>query len=290
MFVIAGITGQTGAAAAAALLDQGQPVRAIVRDPGRAGAWAARGVELVAGDVADAASLATAMRGAQGAYILAPPVPHHPDPVAAYEAVARATREAARATGLERLVFLSSEGAHLPHGTGPILGLHRAEAVLAGAAPRLTFLRATYFQENWRSVFGLAAAQGIMPTMLAPLDRRRAMVSTLDIGRTAAALLTQASPPAVVELSGPDDYSAGDAAAAMGAALGRTVTPVQPPREAWEDILRQAGLGAAYARLLAQMYDGINAGHVRFSGEGEARRGTVSLAQAIAAWREARAA
>uniref|UniRef100_UPI001F19403C NmrA family protein n=1 Tax=Falsiroseomonas oryziterrae TaxID=2911368 RepID=UPI001F19403C len=208
----------------------------------------------------------------------------HPDPVAYYAEVATAAREAARAAGLGRLVLLSSEGAHLAAGTGPILGLHRAEAVLADAAPHVTRLRPSYFQENWRSVFGIAAAQGILPTMLAALDARRPMVATADIGRVAAELLADPSAPALVELAGPAEYSARDAAAAMAKALGRDVVPVQPPRAAWEGILREAGLGDAYARLIAEMYDGINSGHIRFSGAGEQRRGRVTLEETVAAW------
>jgi uncharacterized protein YbjT (DUF2867 family) len=61
MYVIAGITGNTGAAAAEALLARGKSVRAIVRDESRAAAWAARDVELQRADLADAESLAQAL-------------------------------------------------------------------------------------------------------------------------------------------------------------------------------------------------------------------------------------
>ncbi|MBV9078342.1 MAG: NmrA family NAD(P)-binding protein [Methylobacteriaceae bacterium] len=290
MFVIAGITGQTGAAAAEALLARGQRVRAPVRDLGRAAPWAARGVELVQSDVADAERLAAVLDGAEGAYMLAPPDLAHPDPVGSYAATARAVAAASRKAGLARLVFLSSEGAHLPSGTGPIRGLHEAEAILAGAVPTLTFLRATFFQENWRPVFGLAAEQGILPTMLDPLDRPRTMVATRDIGRVAAELLLETAPPAIVELSGPEPYSANDVAQAVGRALGRQVAAVQPPREAWVATLQAAGLGEAYATLIAEMYDGINAGHVRFSGQAEARSGTTGLSDTLAGWTAAKAA
>ena len=282
MFVVAGITGNTGAAAARALLEAGQPVRAIVRDPGRVRGW--DDVDLVQADTDDANSLARAFAGARGAYMLVPPKLQHPEPVASYETVARAVREAAQAAGLERLVFLSSESAHLPGGNGPIAGLHRAEAILAGVVPHLTFLRASFFHENWQAVFPLAREQGIMPTMLADLERARPMVATEDIGRTAAALLLSPAPPAVVELGGPRDYSARDAAAAMGAVLGREVAPVQPPREAWVSILEGAGLGAAYARLVAEMYDGINSGHVTFEGVADQRRGARTLQETFAGW------
>ncbi len=284
MLALIGITGQTGAVAADALLAQGHRLSALVRDPARAAARAAQGVRLEQGEARDAEALRRAFDGAEAAYVMIPPAPAHPDPVGFYVEVATAARQAARAVGLARLVLLSSEGAHLAAGTGPILGLRRAEEILADAAPRVTRLRPAYFQENWRSVFDLAATQGILPTMLADLDARHPMVATADIGRTAAALLADAAAPPLVELEGPERYSARDAARAIGAALGRDVAPVQPPRAAWEGILEEAGLGAAYARLLAEMYDGINSGHVDFSGQGEQRRGRDSLAGTVAAW------
>ncbi len=284
MLALIGITGQTGSTAAATLLRQGQSLRALVRDPARAAGWARRGVQLQAGDAADAEALRRTFNGTEAAYVMIPSAPEHPDPVGFYAEVAAAAREAARATGLDRLVLLSSEGAHLPSGTGPILGLRRAEAILADAAPRVKRLRPSYFQENWRDVVGLAAAQGMMPTMLADLDAPRPMVATADIGRVVAELLADPAAPALVELAGPADYSARDVASAIGGALGREVGLVQPPRAAWEGILREAGLGEAYARLIAEMYDGINTGHIRFSGEGEMRRGQITLAETAAAW------
>jgi uncharacterized protein YbjT (DUF2867 family) len=290
MFALIGITGQTGSAVAAALLEQNHRLRALVRDPDRAAAWARQGVQLQPGTATDPEALRRTFDGAEAAYVMIPPAPAHPDPVGYYAEVAKAARDAARAAGLGRLVLLSSEAAHLPAGTGPILGLHHAEAVLADAAPHVTRLRPSYFQENWRSVFHLAAAQGILPTMLADLDARRPMVATADIGASAAELLTDPKAPALVELAGPADYSARDAAAAMAKALGREVAPVQPPRTAWEGILREAGLGEGYARLIAEMYDGINSGHIRFSGQGEQRRGAARLEETVAGWTRPRSA
>jgi len=284
MFVVAGVTGQTGRAAAEKLLAEGRPVRALVRDRAKAAIWGSKGAELYEADLRDAGALRAALEGAEGAYLLAPPEVTHPEPLARYVEVAEAVRSAARASGLPKLVFLSSEGAHLPAGTGPIIGLHRAEEVLKDAAERTIFLRATYFQENWQAVFGLAAAQGMLPTMLAEIDAKRPMVSTLDIGETAAELLTAADAPAVVELVGPEPYSSRDVADAMAAALGRPVAPVQPPRDEWVSILVGAGVGEAYAKLIAEMYDAINSGHVRFSGRGQSRAGRVRLRDTIRGW------
>lgn len=281
MFLVTGSTGQTGAAVVRTLLAAGVPVRALVRDAARARSLADRGVALVEGDVASAADLARAMDGATGAYVLAPPNYQSSGLFARAEAIARAARTAAEETGLARLVFLSSEGAHLPEGTGVIASLHGAERALAGVRTRLTILRATYFQENWAAVAAVAAAQGILPGMLTDLDRPQRMVATADIGRVAAELLLADEAPALVELAGPEDYTPRAVAAAFAAALGRPVEPVVPPREAWEGILREAGLGEEAARLLAAMYDGINAGRVRFSGDVPLTRGRVGIAETV---------
>jgi uncharacterized protein YbjT (DUF2867 family) len=168
-----------------------------------------------------------------------PPQGAHPDPIAYAGEVARAVRGAAREAGLDRLVLLSSEGAYLPSGTGPIRGLHAAEGILADAAARVTFLRGANFQENWLSVFGVAREQGILPTFLVNEDRPRSTVATADIGRTAADLLQDGDAPSVVELTGPRDLSVRDVASIVGATLGRTVNPVHPPCEAWAGILMQ---------------------------------------------------
>lgn len=285
MFLVTGITGQTGAAAARTLLDAGHAVRALVRSPEKARAWAARGVSLVAGDVTSADDLARAMEGVAGAYVLAPPDYAASGFVERAGRIARATRAAAEATGLPRLVFLSSEGAHLPEGTGVIASLHAAEQALSGVRTRLTLLRATYFQENFAPVLGLAAAQGVLPTMLADLDRPQRMVATADIGRVAAELLTVEDAPALVELAGPEDPTPRAVAAAFASALGREVVPVVPPREAWEGILREAGLGEEGARLLAAMYDGINAGRVRVSGDVPLARGRIGIGETVRGWR-----
>jgi uncharacterized protein YbjT (DUF2867 family) len=283
MLVIAGITGHIGAELARILLAEGRQVRALVRDPARIAPQP--GLELFAADLTDEAALRRAFAGAEAAWLLAPPAPQHPDLVGQAIAIATAVRAAARAAGLRRLVFLSSEAAHLPEGNGPIRQLHVAEAMLADAAPEVSFLRASYFAENWAGVFAAAREQGVLPTFLADPAAKRSMIATRDIARTAAGLLTEAGrPPRVVELSSATLFSAEDAAAAAAAVLGRPVRVVQPPRDAWQGILEGAGLGAAYAALLVEMNDGINSGLVRFEGKGRQVTGPTTLEQVFRGW------
>ena len=66
--LVTGATGFIGGRLVEALLDRGDRVRALVRDPSRAEGLAERGVELVPGDVTEPGSLRRAVRGADGVH------------------------------------------------------------------------------------------------------------------------------------------------------------------------------------------------------------------------------
>lgn len=280
MYVIMGATGQTGGAALEALKRQGRAVRAVSRDPARA---AALGVEVVRGDTSDAASLAAAFAGAGAAYVmLAPPV-EAGDVFVETRAAAHSIAAAVRAAAVPHVVALSSAGAHLADGNGIVRTLHDFEAALAGAAPSLVFLRAGDFMENWGAMLPVAREAGVLPSAKLPLEAKGETVSALDVGRTAAALLLEPRPGTrIVNLAGPADYSAVDAAAILTKLLGKQVTAVPSPRADMVAGLRAAGIGASYAAALADLYEAVNAGRMGFPpGSGEMRRGAVTLEEAL---------
>ncbi len=63
--LVTGATGKVGYAIASALLDRGEQVRAVVRDPKRAATILPAGVEPIQGDATDADSLAAAVEGCE---------------------------------------------------------------------------------------------------------------------------------------------------------------------------------------------------------------------------------
>ena len=73
MYVVFGANGHTGSVVADTLIEHGNRVRAVARDPTKLEALRAKGAEVVAADVLDVASVANALRGAEGAYLLIPP-------------------------------------------------------------------------------------------------------------------------------------------------------------------------------------------------------------------------
>jgi dihydroflavonol-4-reductase len=63
--LVTGATGKVGHAIASALLERGDSVRALVRDPGRAASVLPAGIEPVRGDVTDTGSLSAAVEGCE---------------------------------------------------------------------------------------------------------------------------------------------------------------------------------------------------------------------------------
>lgn len=280
MYVVLGANGRAGSETAHALIESGKPLRVVLRRPEQAEKWTKLGADAAIGSIEDVPSLAAALRGAAGAFLLCPP-PVSGDPYRRAEELGRALAEAVRQAGLPKVVALSSVGAQHQTGTGVIATLNRLERNLDGAAPSTTFLRPGYFVETWGEVAPAASAEGVLPSFLEP-SQKIPMVSTIDVGRTAARLLTDDfSGKRVVELRGPQDWSANDVAAAFSGVLGRPVETAFVPPEARASVLAQEGVPPEVANALLGMYDGLASGRVEHEEGAEQRRGSVPLADAV---------
>lgn len=282
MFVVAGVTGNTGSVVAQTLLDRKQPVRVIVRTADKGAAWKARGAEVAVASLDDAQALTRAFEGAAGAYLLVPPNYTATSYLDDRKKVADALARAVKASGLGHVVFLSSIGAHLPGETGPIRVVRYGEQQLGAVAKNITILRPASFLDNWVPVMGAAKAQGILPSFLAP-DRKIPMTSTLDIGRIAAEqLIAGGQGRKVLELSGPEDYSPNDIAAALGKILKRNVTVQHAPLSAVVPTFKSFGFSDDAARLFEEMYRGFEQGAINYEKTGTTHvRGHVTATEAL---------
>jgi uncharacterized protein YbjT (DUF2867 family) len=277
MFAVAGVSGHTGKVVAETLLAQKKPVRVIVRDAAKGEEWTKRGADVAVADLGNADALASALRGATGAYLLIPPLMSSTSARADNARKVAAMAKAVEASGVKHVVFLSSIASQHDAGTGPILSTHDAEVALSKSRADVTFLRAPYFMENLAG--GLYALdKGELPTFL-ELDKPFPMIATQDIGTTAAKLLLEGGHgKSVVELHGPREYSQKDVAAALSKITGKTVTATHGPEEAMVPALTAAGLNAHWAGPYKEMIHGMNTGHVAFEG-GKARtaKGTTEV-------------
>ncbi|HEX2574652.1 MAG TPA: NmrA family NAD(P)-binding protein [Polyangia bacterium] len=281
MYVVAGVTGNTGSVVASELLARGAAVRVIVRSESKGASWKARGAEVAVASVEDAEALARALDGAQGAYLLLPPDASATDFIASRKRLAQTLAQAVERAQIPHVVFLSSIAAHLPGGTGPIESVHHGERILGALKGRTTFLRAAYFLDNWAAVLPVAEKDGALPSFV-PADLRIPMVSTRDIGRTAArALLAPPERTQVIELAGPEDVRPADIAAQLGRLFGREVKVQAYPPQAAATAFTSFGFSSHMAQLYAEMYEAIAAGRCVFERPAQVTRDEIPLGDAL---------
>jgi uncharacterized protein YbjT (DUF2867 family) len=186
MITVMGASGNTGGRISDGLLEQREEIRALGRSAGKLARLESSGAEVVIGDAADAAFLTGAFRGADAVYTLLPPDPQSPDLRKKWDQQGEAIVKAIRDSGVRYVVFLSSVGADLPKGTGPIAGLHAQEDRLRKLPDvNALILRPASFFENFYATLGLIKHQAINGGAVAP-DLRLPMIATRDIADVAA--------------------------------------------------------------------------------------------------------
>lgn len=266
MITIMGATGHTGRKIAEGLLATGLPVRALGRDPSRLAPLAALGAEVAVGDTSDPAFLADAFRGADAAYTLLPTDRAAVDYPARQDAEGEAIAAAVRASGIRRVVALSSLGTDRETGTGLILGLRRQEGRLrAIAGLDVHILRPVSFFENFVDQLETIRHAGMVADSVAA-DLAIPMVATRDVAAAAIAALTRRDWRGVTiqELIGPRDLSYREATRILGGALGRPDLPyVQLPYDEMAAVLTRSGLSASFAGQYVEMTRAFNAGIVQ---------------------------
>lgn len=264
LYVVLGASGHVGEVAAGRLLEGGKKVRAVARHPERLAALAKRGAEVAGGSIDDDAFLRRALEGARAAFVLLPPN-LSPGIRAWQDRTAARLGDALEAARVPYAVTLSSIGAQLPAGNGPIAGLHALEQRLdrvPGLSP--LHLRPGFFFENHLPWVGMIRGLGMVGSALRA-DLPIAQIATRDIGEVAARRLLALDWKGrlVQELQGARALTMADAAAILGKAIGKPdLRYVQFP---YPDALKgmvQVGLPEEMAALYVEMSRGFNEGHV----------------------------
>lgn len=265
LVAVTGATGHVGRALSRQLRARGVAVRAIARSAERLRDLAGQGAEARAGSVDDVAFLARAFEGAAAVFAMVPPDYSTPDHRAYQRRIGDSIATAIEKAKVPRAVSLSSLGAELDGGTGPIAGLHDLEKRLeAVRGLHVQHLRPAYFMENHLYGVGLIKAQGIYGSPI-KADRAMAMIATRDIGAAAAEILAKPSftGRSFRELLGPRDCTMREATRILGQSIGRPdLAYVEFPYEDARKALVQMGLSADVARLFVEMYEGMNSGRI----------------------------
>lgn len=264
MFLVAGVSGNTGSKVADLLLAKGEEVRVIVRDEAKGAAWKAKGCDVAVGSLQDVDFVSRSFEGIASAYLLLPPQMGADDPIAAGKKVIDGYVEAlSQNDHLETIAFLSSLGAQYDKlNMGIVDTLSYAESKLLNVNVQFFFLRAAYFYENWLQSLPVMQKDGVLHAFLResfPIP----MVSTTDIAHAAVeALLDPTKPWDVLQVAGPQEYNSFDVAAAFGKALGKPVKVVTLPTEEIVPMMTGMGLKPKAAEAYRDLYDAMHMGRV----------------------------
>jgi uncharacterized protein YbjT (DUF2867 family) len=235
MILVTGATGNVGREVVARLLAAGVPVRGAARRP----VGLPAGVDAVAADLTEPATLPAALAGVRAAFLF--PVPGCGPAFAA----------AARDAGVGRIVVLSS--AEIVDGTATqpdhVTGFHAAiERAVEASGPAWTFVRSAAFAGN---VLQWAGQLRSGDTVSAPYPQASfAPIHEADVAAVVTRALTaDGHAGARYRVTGPAALTQAEQLAVIGTVLGRELRFVEvPPQVARERMLQ---------RLPAPIVDGL---------------------------------
>lgn len=239
VILVVGATGTVGSEVVKLLVDGGQRVRMLVRDPAKAAKFG-DAVEIVKGDLAKPETLTHAFAGADKAFVLCPPVPE-------LEMLETNAFEAGKRAGVEQIVNLSNFGAGSFETT--IWQWHGAsEKRLRASGVAWTILRPTRFMSNTPYTWDSIKEQGTLFESTG--DSKMTLIDPRDIAAvTVKVLTTPGHEGKIYELTASEALSGAEIAQKIAAAIGKPVKFVDAPA----DIARKALLKSGFPELVADM-------------------------------------
>jgi uncharacterized protein YbjT (DUF2867 family) len=255
-------TSNIGRALTARLLDAGERITVLSRDPKKVDEVHRRGARVLEGSYEDPALLAEALQGAEALFWLTPP-PARPDYYAWAVQCAKQAATSAKQAGVRRAVVLSSAGAHSGPGTGPVGPAREMENEFEAALPAVVSLRPGIFMENFLQSVDMIAKAGQMFLPI-PLGKRWPLVATTDIAAKAAAWLLDRSWTGHhrVGVHGPQDLSAEEAASIISAELGKPVKCVETTPDQARGALKGMGMPDFLVDIILEMYGAYRDGRM----------------------------
>ena len=225
--LVVGASGALGRPTIKALLAHGIAVRGVCRHPEAAADLAAAGAEIVAGDLADRASIERALAGTTRVLAAANGLLGRGRwrSEAVDDAGHRDLIDAARAAGVERFVYTSASMAAPDHPIDFARTKYSIEQALAQSALTYAILRPTAFMEHHVHTFnGLNVLTKGKAQLVGPGTKRRNFVAASDVAQIAVrALLDEPLPFRRLDIGGPDHATNIEVAALYARAAGKAL-------------------------------------------------------------------
>lgn len=266
--IILGASGRVGSAVAEQLLKRGAAVKGVVRNEEKADALKSRGADAAIADAHNLSALKVALRDGETLFALTPETGKEENVLGDTNDILTNYRAALAASGIKKVVGLSSMGAQHREGTGNLVMSYMLEHAFDGIGVSRVFIRPAYYFSNWLGYLESAEESGVLPTFF-PVDLPIPMICPTDVGHFAAEILTNGDPDMTIyELYGPAAYSSADVAIAFSQVLDKKIEAQQIPRNQWENTLHSIGFSADGVRNFVEMTEAVISGKSSPDGKG----------------------
>ena len=182
LILVTGATGQQGGAVAKALLEKGQKIRVMTRNPEKAAALAKAGAEVVKGDLTDRADLQSALQGVHGVFAMSTPFEAGMD---AEVRQGTMLADAAKQASVAHYVYTSVGSADRKTGIPHFETKWKVEQHIRQIGLPATILRPVFFMENFGTYFP-PSKEGVLAVPVRP-SMKFQMIALKDIGEFGAA-------------------------------------------------------------------------------------------------------
>jgi uncharacterized protein YbjT (DUF2867 family) len=208
------------------LVQKGHAVTVISSKPERQKDIEAIGAAAAIGTIEDVKFLTDAFKGADAVYCLLPPgsfFDKNFDLMAYAAKAANNYVQAVKQSGVKRVVFLSSIGAHTDKGNGILAFYYQIEKIFNALPPdvAITFMRPVGFYYNLLGFINTIKTQGVIATNYGG-DNKKPWVSPIDIAAAVAEeIVTPFDESKKVRYVASDEISCNEIAGILGAAIGK---------------------------------------------------------------------
>lgn len=261
MIVITAPTSRIGSQVLGSILDSGEPVRVIARDPSRLPAQARERAEIVQGSHSDADVVNRAFADADVVFWLVPPIFQAESAAAAYPDFARPACEAFHRLGVKQVVGISVLGRGWPRNAGTISAQLAMSDMVAATGASYRALTCPGFMDNVLRQAESIKTQGVL-SWPADGNLKAPICATRDIAAAATRLLLDRSWSGVGDLPilGPEDLSPNEMAQIISEVLEKPVRFEEMPLDAFQALLLGGGFSEGMAQAMSAMMAAKNEG------------------------------
>lgn len=257
MNIILGASGQVGSAIVDFLIDEGEPVKGVIRDKKKAGKFKEKTAEVSIANYFDAEALKPALKDGDTIFVLTPESPTSEDIMGDTRKLLENYRSAIESSKVKKVVGLSSMGAQHSSGTGNLQMSYMLEQAFTDLPVQKVFVRPAYYFSNWLPYLSMVEEQGVLPTFF-PVELEIPMISPLDVAEFLAKVISDESTDSkIFEVTGAKTYSSKDIADILSEVLDRDVEAQQIPRSTWKVTILQFGFTENTAENLIEMIEAV---------------------------------